>query len=133
MIYLAEAILVLPVSIIMAWWHSRLIKADRPIKHGWWGLVFGVIDALVLWREWPDLFSVIPRAAFIAACLIGHLIVFNISLNWLRGKPWNYVNEDTTSIIDQIEYRLFGSRVWLMEAVLFLLFMLLQIFLKAKS
>lgn len=129
MIRVTEFILVGPITAAMAWWHSRLIKAGRPIQHGWWAAVFSIfLLAGVVW-QWSRFDTLSQLGAFVFACLIGRLVVFNISLNLFRGLAMSYISANTTSIIDKIERRLFGTRVWLMEVILGLIFTTLQFFL----
>lgn len=130
MIYLSEFILVGPVTVGMAFWHSRLIKANRPIQHGWWAVVYMIpLIAALIW-QWDDLACVGHRVAFLFTCLIGRLIVFNISLNLFRGLPLDYTSATSTSVLDKIERRLFGARVWLAEVVLGVFFIFLQFLLR---
>ena len=124
--YLAELLIVLPLTILMAWWHHWLINKGRKIQHGWWALVAcGFIGAAIWWR-WHTLQFI--WYWFALACLCGRLVVFNISLNLFRHYSPFYISPTTTSILDKIEMRAFGKRVWLAEAVMFLLFMTLQFF-----
>lgn len=129
MIYLAEFILVGPVTVGMALWHKYLIKKQRPIQHGWWALAFMVALIVALIWQWDNLPAARATIAFAAACLIGRLVVFNVTLNLIRGNPWDYTSATSTSILDKIERRLFGSRVWLMEVLLGVVFIILQLFL----
>src|SRR3954468_22229654 len=114
--YLIEFILVLPVNILMAWWHSRLIKAGKEIRHVWWASAYASLTSIAVILLEDDLPSW-RVAAFAGAILLGRLPVFNITLNLIRGKKWNYSSPTTTSIIDQMERRLFGGRVWIAEVV----------------
>lgn len=129
MIYLAEFILVGPVTVGMAYWHSRLIQANRPIRHAWWASLYAsllLIAVLLLQKQLPEWHIL----TFALACLIGRLIVFNVALNLLRGLSWDYTSATSTSVLDKIERRLFGSRVWLAEVVLGVIFIFLQFFLR---
>lgn len=131
MIYLTEAILIGPVTLVMAWWHSRLIKANRPIRHGWWALLFAalvILGVITLNKVGAFPLNAWKIGVFTLACAIGRLVVFNISLNYFRGLSLTYVSKASASLIDKVEIRLFGSRVWLAEVVLAVLFITLQFF-----
>jgi hypothetical protein len=129
--HLLELILVIPLSIGMAAWHAHLEKIKRPIKHGWWALVYCIPVAAVMYFQgllhfawnWKIMW---PEVAYALACFAGRLDVFNISLNEFRKLPIFYASTQTTSIVDRIEYWLVGKRVWIIEAFVFLLFMFLQ-------
>jgi hypothetical protein len=124
--YLLEAIVVLPLTIFTAWWHHQLINDNRKIQHGWWALLFSAILSGVMWWHWQDLQP--DWYWFALACLIGRLVVFNISLNLFRHYSAFYISPSTTSILDKIEQRIFGQKVWVLEAMLTLVFITLQFF-----
>jgi len=126
MIWLPELILIL-LTVGIAFWHSRLIKAGRPIQHGWWGLLAGALIAGATWWVWPDL-SDLQLVLFVTAQACSRLAVFNISLNLFRGLSWKYSSPTTTSVIDQLEGRLFGGRAWITECILGLIFLIIQLF-----
>jgi hypothetical protein len=128
MLYFSEIILVGPVTLATAWYHSRLIKKNRPIRHGVWSGLYAILVAGAIWWQWAAMPRVWQVGLFAIACAIGRLVVFNISLNWFRGLSWTYVSPTSTSILDKWELRLFGGRVWLFEAFLFVIFMILQLF-----
>lgn len=128
MIYLAEMVLILPVNIAMAWWHARLIRQNRPIRHGAWSAIFFLLVGVTAWWRWPALRNVGTATVFAVACACGRQIVFNISLNFFRGLAWDYSSHTSTSIIDRIERRLFGARMWMAEAVALIVFIILQFF-----
>jgi len=127
MIWLPETVLIL-LTIAIAYWHSRLIKAGRPILHGLWAAVAGILIAAGSWLVWPML-SGHQFILFVIAQGCARLVVFNVSLNLFRGLSWLYTSPSTTSVIDQIERRLFGGRVWLVEATLTVIFLIIQLFL----
>lgn len=124
MIILSEAVLA-ALWILMALWHAYLIKHNRPILHGLWALLAGVFIAAATWCVWPRLDDW-QRGEYIAAQLIARTVVFNVSLNLFRGLKWDYTSPTSTSILDSIERRLFGGRVWLLEVILAILFFILQ-------
>jgi hypothetical protein len=125
MIYLSE-IALLGISVLEAWWQARLIAGGRPIFHGWWALAYATLIAVTVFLL---RLSVEQTALFVGAQGCGHLVVFNISLNRFRGLPWNYVSATSTSLIDKLEYRLFGTRAWVVEFFAGLAFVILQLFL----
>src|SRR6516225_5106613 len=79
----------------MAWWHSRLIKANRPIVHGLWaaGYIAAVITIFIILRD-PWL--------MISPFLIRE-VVFSPFLNFLRHKRFFYTNPASGSTIDKLE------------------------------
>lgn len=123
---LLEAILIL-CWLGMAAWHAHLIKANKPIEHGRWGLAasFLIVSACWIYGNGRPIWQI---GLFALAQVCSRLVVFNIFLNLFRGKKWNYTSSVTTSIIDRLELRLFGGRVWLLEAILAALFMGIQLF-----
>jgi hypothetical protein len=127
--YLAEIILVLPVNIMLAWWHSRLIKAGRPIVHGLWGLLYAGLIGVAIWLLWPAVALLSHVSAFALACAAGRVPVFNIALNFFRGLSWDYMSATSTSIIDKIMLRLFGRNVRVLWAALIAVAIILQFFL----
>jgi hypothetical protein len=129
MIYLIEFILVLPVNLAIAWWHSRLIKAGRPIRHGAWSVLYAALIAIAIWVCWTELPHVGQMSVFALACACGRLAIFAPALNLFRGLSLTYVSKTSTSIIDRIEVRLFGVRAWLVEIGAAILFIILQFFL----
>ena len=126
--YLAEFILVFPVNIGMAWWHSRLINGESMIKHGWWASLYASLIAIAAYLVMNEL----PQwhlLAFVAACLAGRLPVFNISLNLFRRLKWDYMSPTSTSIVDKITLRLFGRNARVLWAVLIAIAITLNFFL----
>jgi hypothetical protein len=90
------------INIWMAKHHANLISDDRPIKHGWWGLLYLFLAGVVSIYE-----KSIPLFIFL---LLGRKIVFDISLNLFRGLPTFYVSKTTTSIVDKIHNLIFGNK-----------------------
>lgn len=127
MIWLPELILI-ALTVGIAYWHSRLIKNFRPIKHGWWAFVAGALIAGATW--WVTHYLThLQVILFVISQGCARLVVFNIFLNLFRGLPWTYTSPTTTSVIDQLERRLFGGRVWIIEAALIVVFLTIQLFL----
>lgn len=119
MILIAEILLLL-VNIAMAYYHSELIKDDKPIKHGWWGLSYFAVAALMSLAStwWLLLCAALIRKVF-----------FDLSLNLFRGKPLFYVSSTSTSIIDRVHYRIFGNKSEIYMSIYFVLLILVNIFL----
>lgn len=126
MIYLSELVLIV-LTIGMAYWHSRLIAAGRPILHGWWAALFAILVVGAVALLWARL-NRVQVGLYAGAQFIGHLVVFNIALNRFRGLSWTYISKTSTSIIDQAEIRLFGSKVWLLEFLLGVIYAGIQLF-----
>ena len=99
MIYVAE-ILVLLLNVAMAWHHASLIKEGRPIKHGWWGLLYFAV-------AFPICFYYKSVLLFVCLYLI-RKIFFDVSLNLFRELPTFYVSRTTTSLIDKLHNKVFG-------------------------
>jgi hypothetical protein len=127
MIFLFLYILVLPVNLAVAWWHKRLIKDDRPIVHGLWAALYAVLIAVAAWLL-PGM-SIGKIAAFALAASCGRLAIFAPALNLMRGLSLTYISKTSTSIIDKMEVRLFGTRAWLVEIIAGVIFFILQFFL----
>lgn len=105
------------VNLGMAWHHANLIQDGRPIRHGWWGLAYVLLAALMAWINGSWLL-------FMDLCLV-RKVVFDLSLNTMRGLPLFYVSRTTTSIIDRVHYRLFGLNSKPYMAVYFMLIIIL--------
>jgi len=101
MIYITEFLIILS-NIWMAYHHSRLLKQNRKIQHGWWGFGYLTVVSLLayLFGSW----------AFFVACLFIRKVFFDESLNLYNGRGIFFVSRETTSIIDKIHYKLFGNR-----------------------
>lgn len=127
MIYLLQALL-LGLTVLEAWWHSRLIKQNRPIRHGWWAAAYGGLCLIAAWSVGEISPPFFKLTLFATACAAGHLVVFNIALNRFRGLPWTYISKTSTSLVDQMELRLVGTRAWLVELFATLVFITLQFF-----
>jgi hypothetical protein len=109
-------IILLAANIWMASYHAKLIAQHRPIKHGWWTAAYlGLVGLLCMLFTWWWL----PVGIFLRA------VVFNPALNLFRGLAITYISKSTTSIIDKLEYRLFGKN-WNLRMVWY--FSLLVVF-----
>lgn len=124
MIWLSEGLLIL-IWVSMAYWHFQLIKNERPIKHGWWAALSGAMIAAATAWTWPLLHGW-NHVSYALAQGCSRAVVFNVCLNLFRGDPWNHTSTTTTSIIDQLEYRLFGQRAWIVEIVLAVIFLFIN-------
>ncbi len=101
---IAVALLSIVINILMAWWHSVLIKNRRPIKHGYWGGGYFVLSSFL-----GVFFASIPLFLFF---IISRKPVFDPALNLFRGKKWNHISRTTTSMIDDIHVSLFDDGHW---------------------
>jgi hypothetical protein len=137
MIYVFELGL-LALAVLVAMYQSWLIDNGEHIYHGAWFAVWCALTGLSMWALWPELNQppvwaeempdyLVP-VAYAIACGCGHLVVFNVCLNRFRGLKWTYTSITTGSLLDRLELRLFGSRVWVMELVVGVIFLLLQFF-----
>lgn len=94
MIYLAE-ILFVALNVGMAAWEAHLIHQERPIKHGWWALLYvALIAAVWFWQKNPVL--------CVCAVLIRE-VVFSPALSYFRELPFFYRSKTTGSVIDKWE------------------------------
>lgn len=125
-------------AVLVAKVQAVMIKDNQPIYHGLWAAMWVTCTALTMWPLWEDLHQppiwaeemsgrLIPWLYGIAAGC-GHLVVFNICLNRFRGLKWTYTSIDTGSILDHLELRLFGSRVWMLELIIGAIWFALQFF-----
>lgn len=107
-------ILSIAVNIAMAAYHAKLIKAGKPIKHGYWGgsYVIFVASCFYFGNSWQ----------LIICQLLARKVFFDVALNLFRGLPMFHVSTTTTSIIDKIHNRFFGKRS---EIYLFIYLMVL--------
>lgn len=90
--------------IILAAINDDRIKDGKKIRHFWNGLC--------------HLCVAIPAAIFIhwtvgLVILCNSRVIFDISLNAMRGLPFDYVPLKPKSIVDQIEIKLFGRNGWI--------------------
>jgi hypothetical protein len=88
------------VNILMAWWHARLLKQSRPIKHGWWGLSYLILTAFLAYLSGSVLLAV--NSLFIRK------VFFDTALNLFNGRAIFFVSKETTSLIDRVHYWAFG-------------------------
>jgi hypothetical protein len=146
MMYLSELLLVIP-SILMAWWHFKLIGRGKKILHGVWAGVFCIPLAIAIYllrhkllgeyKEAGNFFSEIWERLiqwkaviiYIICQLCIRLIAFNLILNKLRKEPFDYESPDPKSIIDKIEYKIFGKRIGVLYVILGVTVIVLQIIL----
>jgi hypothetical protein len=97
-------------NIWMAWYHSRLIKDHRPIRHGYWAALY--LFAVLVW-------SVIFGWLYAPLLILQRGVVFSPALNLFRRLPINYISSSTTSVIDRIEMWLFKTN-WYKREVYYL-------------
>lgn len=98
-VVIINKLLYLAFTIWMAWYHSKLIKQNKPIKHGWWGLLaVAVAGVFALINVWYFPVLIMERALF-----------FSPFLNQFRGLPFWKWSTTTTSIIDKWEQKIFKT------------------------
>lgn len=87
-------------NIAMAWYHARLIKEDKRIRHGLWAagylVAVGIFCLLFTWWYFPAL-------VFLRG------VVFSPALNLFRQLPIDYISTSTTSVTDWLENLVFGD------------------------
>lgn len=119
-------IIFMAINIIMAWWHSRLIKADRPILHGYWGGGYLLAAALVAFigYGWEG------KMLFLLL-LLNRKFVSDISLNLFRGKNVFYVSKTTASLVDKAYYFVFQDKSEEYQAIHLVLIVAINYFMYA--
>ena len=95
----AFLILVPIINIVMAWWHSVLIKQNKPIYHGLWTAIYLIIVGSISILVSDVSAQIVPLVLY---CIVVRKPFFDISLNLFRGKEWYHVSETTTSFWDDI-------------------------------
>lgn len=106
-------ILFLAANIVMAWYHSELIKDGVKIKHGLWGGAYLVLAAgSAYFQDSITLFILL---------LVMRKFVFDTALNLFRGLGLLYVSPELErytglwdaikkgKVIDWVHYKIFGS------------------------
>ena len=107
------------VNILMAFYHSTLIKKSIKIRHGLWGGAYLVAVGLV---------SFFGNSWELAVCLLAlRKWSFDISLNLFRDLPTFYVSKKPASIIDKVHNYLFGKRSEVYMAVYFVVTVMLAL------
>lgn len=92
------AVYFLAIIIIQCIWQARLIKSNKPIKHGWHGLYYVLAILPMLY-----FFVAFAWQAVVIAVLV-RLAFFDPILNLCRGLPVFYNSDKKAgSIIDRIE------------------------------
>lgn len=117
-IYISQAFLI-AFNIWMARYHSRLLKKDRKIKHGLWGGLY-VAVCIAITLLFGDLWLLI-------ACFLLRKFLFDISLNLYNGRGIFFVSSETTSIIDQLHFKLFGINSEIYQTMYFMGWVILMI------
>lgn len=92
-------LLYLAFTIGMAYYHSRLIKKNKPIKHGWWALAAIGVAGLFGLINW----------LYIPIMLMMRALVFSPILSKFRGLRWDYLSRSTGSVLDRIEAKIFRT------------------------
>lgn len=91
-------------AVIAAMHQARLIKAGRPIRHGFWLAAYvavGVVLAAVIIRSWWFLAALVGMAGTFS-------MYFRFALNAMRGKLPSYMGPDlSSSSLDRSRYDLF--------------------------
>lgn len=116
--YLSQVFLI-AFNIWMARYHSRLLKKDKKIKHGWWGLSYVVLSVSIT-CFFGDLWLLI-------ACFLLRKFLFDISLNLYNGRGIFFVSNETTSIIDRVHFLAFGKHSEIYQTMYFMGWIILNI------
>lgn len=117
-IYISQAFLI-AFNIWMARYHSRLLKRDKKIKHGLWGLSYVVLSVAITCFL-GDLWLLI-------ACFLLRKFLFDISLNLYNGRGIFFVSKETTSIIDRVHFWAFGVYSEIYQTMYFMGWIILMI------
>lgn len=91
----------LVINLIMAWWQARLIRANQPIIHGLWALLYAACLGAAFWITRNPLVPI--AGVFIRECFFAPV------LNFLRvpREAFFYRNPSGTSILDQVQGALY--------------------------
>lgn len=103
----------------MAWWHAKLLKQNRKIKHALWGGLYLVVAGV--------LSVVLASLPFFACSLFVRKVFFDTALNHYNGRNIFYVSRETTSIVDRIHFKLFGIHSEMYQTVYFLVIVIFNI------
>lgn len=129
---LAE-ILLICLNVIMAGHHANLIKTGRPIKHGWWGLAYGAVVAILSGLWWWKSGSLWQGVELAICAAFVRKVFFDLPLNLFRGKPLFYVSTSTTSLIDRFHNKAFGNRSEVYMTIYFLICLFFAIYFLSQS
>mgnify|MGYP007089347243 CR=1 FL=1 len=94
-------------AFVSAWWQVRLIKANRPIRHGLWlaaYIVIGYGSAIFAAGPWWGILALVGMAGIFS-------INFRLFLNSLRGLPPDYMGPPADVIRNRSRYDLFYWRL----------------------
>lgn len=94
--------LIVAYNIGTAWLQARIIKANKPINHTLWAVLYVLFCWAVMWWAHNEF-----MAPF---CLLIRKPLFDVALNLFRGLPFFYVSLNPKSIIDDIHFSLYGVR-----------------------
>ena len=102
-------------NLLMADYHSVLMRKGRPIKHGWWALSYLILTAFLAYLGGSYVL------AFVSVVL--RKVVFDTALNIFNDRPLFFVSTETTSIIDRLHYWAFGknSEIYMILYILILI------------
>jgi hypothetical protein len=93
-------------SFVNACGDYSLIKENKPVNHFKNGLIY-----LLLIFIWITCFKMktLDAVAFTICSLCNRQLTFDIPLNLMRDKQWNYVSSDPSSWFDRLEVRIWGN------------------------
>jgi len=97
LVKLAIAFLFVGMNIILAYNDAERIKLHLRIYHGLNGLLY-ILLLLPVYLYLKDWF-------FIIGLLSLRRVVFDTSLNIMRGLRFDYISSSTTSLIDRLSYK----------------------------
>jgi len=117
-IYISQAFLI-AFNIWMARYHSRLLKKDKKIKHGWWGLSYLVLSCSITYFL-GDLWLLL-------ACFLLRKFLFDVALNLYNGRGIFFVSSETTSIIDRFHFWAFNIHSEIYQTMYFMGWIILMI------
>lgn len=119
------AVYFLAIIIIQCIWQSRLIKAHKPIKHGWHGVYYALAILPVLYFFVGFAWQVVVIAVLV------RLAFFDPILNLCRGLPLFYNSgKKAGSIIDRIENHFSLWFVKVLKVLYVILFVVVLILIK---
>lgn len=100
-------ILLIGFNMVNVWIDAYRILKNKRIAHG---LNFGAYISLGLVCIWFFHLGLWQAVVYLLSAFFSRQITFDIPLNFVRGKDWDYVSLDKPpkALMDRIEVRIFG-------------------------
>lgn len=118
---LAKIFVAIVINVVMADYHAYLIIKGKRIFHGLWSMVYFGLVCLI----WTN-------PIYLINCLFIRKFFFDTALNYFRGFNFFHVSTKTTSLIDKLHFKLFGTKSEVYQTTYFIIFVLLSCYLMIK-